>query len=108
MGCITVSGESKPAPLGVSELVILCPLQVLEEMLDSVPMLGTPILAETTKEAHGLRNVRLSQGTQVLEGANRTEIWHRVVTGLQSCIPTIALEHVNDILALGKGDLNTE
>jgi hypothetical protein len=128
MECITVSGESKPVlSLGVSELVILCPLQVPEEMLHSVPVLGTWILAKSTKEAHSLCNVRPSHGTQVLEGANRIEIWHRAhILDLLTVLGThglgelgagdkwsgnrvavlhpIALKHVNDVLVLGEGD----
>jgi hypothetical protein len=128
MGCIIVSGESKPVlPLGVSELVMLCTLQVPEEMLDSVPMLGTWILAKATKEAHSLCNVKPSHGTQVLEGANHTEIWHKAhILNLLTVLGThglgelgagdkwsgnrvavlhpIALEHIDDVLALGKGD----
>jgi hypothetical protein len=96
-------------------------------MLDSVPMLGTRILAKTTNEAHSLRNVRPSHGTQILEGANHTEIWQGAhildlltVLGTHglgelgagdkwsgngvAVLHTIALEHVNDVLALGKGD----
>jgi hypothetical protein len=110
-----------------SELVILCPLQVPEEMLHSVPMLGTRIVAKATKEAHSLWNVRPSHGTQVLEGANCTEIWHRVhILDLLTVLGThglgelgagakwsgnrvavlhpLALEGVDDVLTLGKGD----
>ena len=128
MRCITVSGESQPIlPLGVGELVVLGALQVSEEMLDSEPMLGTRVLAETTKEAHSLCNVRPSHGAEVLEGANGTEIWHiahklNLLTVLGThrlgelgardkgsgdrvaVLHAIALEHVNDVLALGEGD----
>ena len=77
MRCITVSGESQAVlPLGVGQLVILGPLQVSEEMLDSKPMLGPRILAKMTKKAHSLCNIRPSHGAEVLEGANDAEIWH--------------------------------